>query len=46
MEIANAKNLRDDGAEGRVAEKGQDETVGESAPVVAEGESATGDAEP
>lgn len=40
MEIANAKNLRDDGAaEGRVAEKGSEETTGEGASTVAEGAS-------
>lgn len=44
MEIANAKNLRDEGAEGRVAEKGQDETVGEAASTVAEGASIANDA--
>lgn len=37
MEIANAKNLRDDGEEGRVAEKGSEEIAGKGASTVAEG---------
>ncbi|KAL1949322.1 hypothetical protein VTO73DRAFT_8203 [Trametes versicolor] len=41
MEIANAKNLRDDGEEGRVAEKGSEETAGKGASTVAEGANTT-----
>ncbi|EIW57405.1 uncharacterized protein TRAVEDRAFT_169162 [Trametes versicolor FP-101664 SS1] len=41
MEIANAKNLRDDGEEGRVAEKGSQETAGKGASTVAEGANTT-----